>query len=162
MHAVGYLADKSGMLWTILLTAVVMALMSMTKGWWLFYLIPALPFVVAVEFATQDAAMIALRKRGGPNEMSKAMAVLIETLAAVQLLAAAVTYFCLPSLADTTASTAFLFVEADMHTLIVKLSWIVTLVSASVAVGTTIALGMLLAALRKRSRPADRPFQGFS
>ncbi|GAB3264607.1 hypothetical protein [Kineosporia babensis] len=139
------------MILLVVLLGVWLGYLSLWKGWWVFFLIPALLPVMAIEIGTQAAALTALRVHGEPPRMSRRMAALIEVLAAAQLVAVAGTYLCFPALADTTDSSAFTFIWADMDTFIVKLSWALTVVSGVAAVGVTVALLILLAVLRGRS-----------
>ncbi|GLY33960.1 hypothetical protein Kisp02_73250 [Kineosporia sp. NBRC 101731] len=150
--AVGYLSHWGALIAVILLMTVVLAVLSVMKGWWAFFLIPALLPVMGVAVATQGAALASLRPRGGPAEMSRTMAALVEILAAAQLLAVAGAYFCIPAFGDTSDSSAFTFIWADTETFIVKLSGILAVVSGVAAVGVTVVLVILLVVLANRSR----------
>lgn len=135
--------------------ALLMVVLSVTKGWFAFFLVPALVPILPVTFAIQAWAFRVLERPKGLLDSSvQRVTRWVGALAPTQVVLITLVYLCVPLAGDTDESTAFTFIWADIDSHMVAVSSGVATVSGVGAGVVTILLLGLLAFATIRGRRA--------
>lgn len=127
-------------------TILVMCFEAITKGWFMFYVIPLLLLAVPILLVVQIWNRKTQKREAHP---------LLVHVARLQIISALVFYICMPGLYDTEVMNMFGFWSMDQSNPIVLLSALVAAVAALVFVTTTVQAFVLL--VRTRHIPKKLP-----